>query len=67
MENSEQRIKDVSDFVSYLNSKKIENMLQIFSTLWGEFPDFYPEMEFHTSDIDEKEFYLQEMTILKVF
>ncbi len=65
-ENHAQRVKDVADFANYLDTHKTENQLQIFSTLWSEFPFFYEQKEFKTFDISKQEFELDEMVILNV-
>lgn len=65
-ENHAQRVKDVRDFANYLDFHKQDNKLQIFSSMWDEFPDKYEEKDFKTSDINQNEFYIEEMVILTV-
>jgi len=65
-ENYAQHLQDVRDFANYLDTHKRENKLQLFSSMWDEFPDDYPQKEFRTSEIDKKEFYLDERVILNV-
>jgi hypothetical protein len=65
-EDYPQRVKDVQDFADYLDTHKKDNSLQLFSTSWEYFPSNYPSRKFRTSEIDQSEFYLEEMTILQV-
>lgn len=65
-DNYPQRVQDVQDFANYLETHKRENRLQLFTSLWDEFHDSYPQKEFRTSEIDKIEFYLDEMVVLNV-
>lgn len=65
-ENYDKRVKDVHDFVKYLDRHKKENKIQIFSSDWTQFYDHYPQKNFDISQLDKNEFYLEEMTILQV-
>lgn len=65
-ENHLQRVKDVRDFANYLDIHKQDNKIQIFSSMWDEFPDEYEQKVFKTSDIKDDEFYIDEMIILNV-
>lgn len=65
-ENHVQRVKDVQDFANYIDTYKKDNEIQIFCTMWEEFPDKYEHKKFKTSDIKTDEFYIDEMVIMTV-
>lgn len=65
-ENHIQRMKDVADFSKYIEEQKTGNRLQIFCTMWNEFPDYYESKELSLKTIDQNEFDFEEMVILKV-
>lgn len=66
LEDYGQRVKDVQDFASYLDTNKHNNQLKIFSTDWSEFPDTYEQKDFSTSEITEGEFYFEDLVVLRV-
>ena len=65
-EDRQQRIKDVTDLLTYLSSHLPENTLKLFCTSWEDFPDVYPEMTFSVSTPLPAEFYFEEDVVLLV-
>ena len=65
-ENHYARIKDVKNFINYLQKNKNENELKLFCTYWEEFPDGYDTEEFNFHSINDMEFNFKEDKILLI-
>ena len=65
-EHHEQRVKDVTDLLSYLSAHLRENTLKLFCTLFHEFPPVYPEIVLSVSEPLTDEFYFEEDVIVLV-
>jgi hypothetical protein len=65
-EDRHQRIKDITDLLTYLSTHLPENTLKLFCTSWEDFPDEYPEIAFSVSTPLPAEFYFEEDVVLLV-
>ena len=65
-DNYSQRLKDVADFMAYLSKHSRQSELQLFCTMWDEFPDSYPRKSFSPTNVNRDEFDLEELVVLEV-
>ena len=66
MEDRSLRIRDVNDFMKYLNQQSHLCELKVLCFDWHPYPDTLLEQEFNPKNIDNEEFCFEENTILHV-